>query len=83
MSTMTFKRVDTTPHRHTHAPNRSAVLTTARRLDAHPDYAGHGVTIAFLDSGFQRHPDLVEPVDPGRGERLGTGFPSEGAADHR
>jgi serine protease AprX len=31
------------------------------RLNAHPDYTGKGVTVAFLDSGFYPHPDLVTP----------------------
>jgi len=33
------------------------------RLDADPNYTGKGVTIAFLDSGFYPHPDLVEPTN--------------------
>jgi serine protease AprX len=32
------------------------------RLDADPNYAEKGVTIAFLDSGFYPHPDLIEPA---------------------
>jgi serine protease AprX len=48
-------------HDHQHAPNRFAVIPTAIRLNANPDYAGKGVTIAFLDSGFYPHPDLVTP----------------------
>jgi serine protease AprX len=31
------------------------------RMDADERYAGAGVTIAFLDSGFYAHKDLVEP----------------------
>jgi serine protease AprX len=46
---------------HQHAPNRFAVVPTHLRLDADSNYTGKGVTIAFLDSGFQPHPDLVEP----------------------
>ena len=49
-------------HEHQHAPNRFAVIPTLTRLDADPHYTGKGVTIAFLDSGFFPHPDLVEPV---------------------
>ncbi len=45
------------------APNRFGVIPTPVRLNAHPDYSGRGVTIAFLDSGFYRHPDLSEPED--------------------
>jgi serine protease AprX len=51
-------------HEHSHAQNRFAVIPTPVRLDADPNYAGRGVTIAFLDSGFYPHPDLTET--PGR-----------------
>jgi len=37
------------------------VLPTPLRMDAHEQFNGHGVTIAFLDSGFYAHPDLTEP----------------------
>ena len=50
-------------HDHHHAPNRFAVVPTAVRLNADPDYTGKGVTIAFLDSGFYPHADLREPDD--------------------
>ena len=46
-------------HDHQHAPNRFAVIPTPVRLNANPDYTGKGVTVAFLDSGFYPHPDLV------------------------
>jgi serine protease AprX len=39
------------------------VLPTPVRLFAHDQLSGRGVTIAFLDSGFSAHPDLVEPRD--------------------
>ncbi|HKG13016.1 MAG TPA: S8 family serine peptidase [Pyrinomonadaceae bacterium] len=48
-------------HEHSHAQNRFAVIPTPVRLDADAGYAGRGVTIAFLDSGFYPHPDLTEP----------------------
>jgi serine protease AprX len=48
-------------HEHTHTQNRFAVIPTHVRLDADERYTGRGVTIAFLDSGFYPHPDLVEP----------------------
>jgi serine protease AprX len=48
-------------HEHHHAPNRFAVIPNQQRLDADPSFTGRGVTIAFLDSGFYPHPDLVEP----------------------
>ncbi len=44
-------------------PTRFGVIPTPVRLDAHPEYTGKGITIAFLDSGFYRHPDLSEPED--------------------
>jgi serine protease AprX len=37
------------------------VLSTPLRLDADERFTGRGVTIAFLDSGFYPHPDLVTP----------------------
>jgi len=39
------------------------VLPTPLRLHADPRYTGAGVTIAFVDSGFFPHPDLVEPIN--------------------
>lgn len=32
-------------------------------MDADERYTGHGITIAFLDSGFYAHKDLTEPVN--------------------
>ncbi|MGH9842104.1 MAG: S8 family serine peptidase [Blastocatellia bacterium] len=51
----------TNDHAHTHALNRFAVIPVAERLGADTTLAGRGVTIAFLDSGFYPHPDLVSP----------------------
>ncbi|MDI1431022.1 MULTISPECIES: S8 family serine peptidase [Polyangium] len=42
---------------------RTRVLPIAERLDADTKYAGRGVTIAFLDSGFYAHPDLTTPYN--------------------
>src|SRR6266542_509614 len=50
-------------HEHSHGLNRFAVIPTPDRLDADPRFTGRGVTIAFLDSGFYRHPDLTEPIN--------------------
>jgi serine protease AprX len=50
-------------HEHQHAPNRFAVIPTPVRLNASPEYTGKGVTVAFLDSGFYPHPDLLTPVN--------------------
>ena len=33
------------------------------RMDADERYTGRGVTIAFLDSGFYAHKDLIEPAN--------------------
>ncbi|MCC7431424.1 S8 family serine peptidase [bacterium] len=41
--------------------NQYMVLPTSARLQAHPSYSGSGVCIAFIDSGFYPHPDLVLP----------------------
>jgi len=40
---------------------RPQILSLTERLEAHPDYAGRGVTIGFVDVGFYPHPDLVQP----------------------
>ena len=37
------------------------ILPTPLRVGANERFAGRGVTIAFLDSGFYPHPDLTEP----------------------
>jgi serine protease AprX len=49
---------------HTHAPGPVAVAPTPVRVSGDLELSGRGVTIAFLDSGFTAHPDLV------RGDRL-------------
>ena len=53
--------MESSAHDHQHSPNRFAVIPTPVRLNANPEYTGKGVTIAFLDSGFYPHPDLVAP----------------------
>src|SRR5919112_4980329 len=60
MSNAALKTTDA-GHDHSHAQNRFAVIPTPARLDADPGYAGRGVTMAFLDSGFYPHPDLTQP----------------------
>ena len=40
---------------------RPQILSLPERLQAHPRYAGRGVCIAFVDSGFYPHPDLTRP----------------------
>jgi serine protease AprX len=39
-------------------PGEIALLSTPERTGAISQYTGKGVTIAFIDSGFYRHPDL-------------------------
>src|SRR5215470_16859617 len=55
--------MDSPYHNHQHTPNRFGVIPTPVRLNANPDYTGKGVTVAFLDSGFCPHPDLITPID--------------------
>src|SRR5690242_2835918 len=55
--------MDSSEHNHQHSPNRFGVIPTSVRLNADPEYTGKGVTVAFLDSGFCPHPDLVTPVN--------------------
>ncbi len=55
--------MDSMNHDHQHSPNRFAVIPTPVRLNANSEYTGKGVTVAFLDSGFYPHPDLVTPVN--------------------
>lgn len=39
------------------------ILPTPHRMNASARYTGRGVTIAFVDSGFAPHPDLILPVN--------------------
>ena len=55
--------MDSANHDHQHSPNRFGVIPTPVRLNANAEYTGKGVTIAFLDSGFYPHPDLVTPAN--------------------
>jgi len=55
--------MNSSAHEHNHNPNRFAVVPTNVRLNTHPSFTGRGVTIAFLDSGFFPHPDLIEPAN--------------------
>lgn len=41
-------------------PDEFSLLALPERLPAYPSFTGHGVTIAFLDSGYYPHPDLIE-----------------------
>lgn len=43
--------------------NEFALLPIPLRLNADPRFRGKGVTIAFIDSGFYPHPDLVKPIN--------------------
>jgi len=55
--------MESSNHNHQHSPYRFGVIPTTVRLNANPEYTGKGVTVAFLDSGFYPHPDLVTPVN--------------------
>jgi serine protease AprX len=46
-----------------HGAPPGAILPTPLRLGAPDRFRGRGITIAFLDSGFYAHPDLVEPTN--------------------
>ena len=52
----------TNKHEHSHAQNRFAVIPTDEKLKADLRYAGRGVCVAFLDSGFYPHADFAERV---------------------
>jgi len=39
------------------------LLTTPVRVHANPNLTGRGVTLAFIDSGFYPHPDLIRPTN--------------------
>jgi serine protease AprX len=57
------RRADLARERVTERSARPRIRPIAERLDADPRYAGRGVTIAFLDSGYFAHPDLCTPRD--------------------
>ncbi len=44
-----------------YARDETRLLPTPVRVRANPHFTGRGVAIAFLDSGFYPHPDLVRP----------------------
>jgi serine protease AprX len=46
-----------------YASQETRLIPTPERLCANPRYAGRGITIAFLDSGFYPHPDLTRPSE--------------------
>lgn len=46
-----------------YARDDAHLIPTPLRVHANPRYTGRGVTIAFLDSGFYPHPDLVQPTN--------------------
>ncbi len=43
--------------------NEFALLPLPLRLNADPRFRGTGVTMAFIDSGFYPHPDLIKPTN--------------------
>jgi serine protease AprX len=47
-------------------PAEETVLSQPERLPDYTTFTGHGVTVAFLDSGYYPHPDLSQsPIWPG------------------
>ena len=46
-----------------YAHAEAQLLPTPTRLVANPHYAGRGLTLAFLDSGYYPHPDLTQPAN--------------------
>jgi serine protease AprX len=46
-----------------YAPDETDLLPVTVRVRANPNFTGRGVTIAFLDSGFYPHPDLIRPTN--------------------
>jgi serine protease AprX len=44
-----------------YSPDEQTLLPTPVRVHANPYFTGRGVAVAFLDSGFYPHPDLVRP----------------------
>jgi serine protease AprX len=46
-----------------YSQDEKRLLTTPLRVHANPHFVGRGITVAFLDSGFYPHPDLVKPRD--------------------
>ena len=49
------------PHWPLNAETAFGAIPTPLRLHADPRFSGKGITIAFIDSDFYPHPDLVEP----------------------
>lgn len=43
--------------------DQQEILPTPARINAHPRFTGRGVTMAFLDSGFFPHNDLIKPTN--------------------
>ena len=41
---------------------RPQIFSIPERLDASPKFAGKGVCMGFVDSGFYPHPDLMQPA---------------------
>lgn len=45
-----------------HEMGKLNLLPTPERIGAVPEYTGHGVTIAVIDSGFYPHPEIADRV---------------------
>ena len=44
-----------------YTPQEARLLPTPHRVPSNPQFTGQGITMAFIDSGFYPHPDLVRP----------------------
>lgn len=44
-------------------PDLATLIPTPQRVSLNAQFTGRGVTIAFLDSGFFPHPDLIRPTN--------------------
>ncbi len=55
------KSIFPAPMRELPSDGTPPILPISERLGADERYSGRGVTIAFLDSGFYAHPDLITP----------------------
>ncbi len=44
-----------------YTPREARLLPTPHRVPSNPQFTGQGVSMAFIDSGFYPHPDLVRP----------------------
>jgi serine protease AprX len=64
-------------------PQETRILAQHERLPEHPGFSGQGVTVAFLDSGYFPHIDLLTQADLGQEENWSaSGWPPGSKAAH-